>query len=240
MDGVQLAERLDGIALAVDPGEHAFTFSSAGQPEIRKSFVIRQGDKDRHERIAFGPPPGLAAPPPADVVAPPRRAYVAPPPPADAAPAVTATARPPRAQAPPASSGGAQRTLAVISSAATVAALAVGVTGSIVESMASNDMRHLTDTMGNARCFARNGAAVDAQGMPADADCAFYLDRYNVAREAAIAGYIAAGALAVTSVILWLTDGGHAPPPAREEAAAGWSCAPSGLSEPGLQCRLRF
>ena len=53
MDGKPLAERLDGTAISLDPGEHAFHFETAGYPAIDKSFVLREGQKDRRERIAF-------------------------------------------------------------------------------------------------------------------------------------------------------------------------------------------
>jgi len=68
MDGEVLAERLEGIALTVDPGEHAFTFEVAGQPPLTKKLLIVQGEKDRREAIALGAAPGPTpgdAPPPA-------------------------------------------------------------------------------------------------------------------------------------------------------------------------------
>ena len=65
MDGQPIADRLDGTALAIDPGEHTFTFETAGQGNIKKRFVIREGEKDRRERIAFGAPSVATAPAPA-------------------------------------------------------------------------------------------------------------------------------------------------------------------------------
>ncbi len=53
MDGEVLAQRIDGIALPIDPGLHAFTFEHAGQPAVRKVFVIREGQKERREVITF-------------------------------------------------------------------------------------------------------------------------------------------------------------------------------------------
>lgn len=69
VDGRALAEKLDGTALAVDPGEHSFTFEIAGQPAITRSFIIKEGEKERRERIAIGvappePPQPAANPPP--------------------------------------------------------------------------------------------------------------------------------------------------------------------------------
>jgi hypothetical protein len=67
MDGQLLAERLEGTSLSIDPGVHVFTFESAGQAKVEKQLVIRQGEKDRRERITVGgaastTPPAAAAP----------------------------------------------------------------------------------------------------------------------------------------------------------------------------------
>jgi hypothetical protein len=55
MDAEILTDRLEGIALAVDPGAHLFTFEAAGHAPVRKQFVIREGEKRRLEVITFGP-----------------------------------------------------------------------------------------------------------------------------------------------------------------------------------------
>lgn len=57
MDGKPLVERVDGTAITLDPGDHRFTFETPGQAPVEKSFVIRQGEKDRRERIVIGPVP---------------------------------------------------------------------------------------------------------------------------------------------------------------------------------------
>ncbi len=62
MDGQPVADRLEGTALAIDPGEHTFTFETAGQATVKKRFVIREGEKDRREHIAFGTPSEATAP----------------------------------------------------------------------------------------------------------------------------------------------------------------------------------
>jgi hypothetical protein len=54
MDGDALAERLEGSALSIDPGEHTFAFATEGQPPLTKVFVIRESEKDRREAITFG------------------------------------------------------------------------------------------------------------------------------------------------------------------------------------------
>lgn len=63
MDGQALVERLDGTALSVDPGEHRFVFELAGSPAVEKTLVIREGEKDRRERIVLGPEPVRAPEP---------------------------------------------------------------------------------------------------------------------------------------------------------------------------------
>jgi hypothetical protein len=54
MDGEALAERLEGTALSLDPGEHSFVFDAEGQPELTKQLIIHEGEKDRHESFTFG------------------------------------------------------------------------------------------------------------------------------------------------------------------------------------------
>jgi hypothetical protein len=54
MDGQRLVERLEGTALSIDPGEHVFVFSVAGEPPVEKRLVIRESEKGRRERIIIG------------------------------------------------------------------------------------------------------------------------------------------------------------------------------------------
>jgi len=56
MDGAKLADKLDGTAIAIEPGEHAFTFEAAPYPVLQRSFVVREGEKDRRERIVLVAP----------------------------------------------------------------------------------------------------------------------------------------------------------------------------------------
>jgi len=55
MDGKPFVGKLDGTALAVDPGPHAFTFEVTGQPIVTRGFVLKEGEKLRRERIVIGP-----------------------------------------------------------------------------------------------------------------------------------------------------------------------------------------
>jgi hypothetical protein len=61
-DGDVLAERLDGLAIAVDPGEHLFQFEGAGVPALQQRILIREGEKNRALPITLA-----AVPPPPDV-----------------------------------------------------------------------------------------------------------------------------------------------------------------------------
>jgi hypothetical protein len=54
MDGEPFAERLDGTALPIDPGEHTFTFVTEGHPPVKAQFVIREAQKNRRESITLG------------------------------------------------------------------------------------------------------------------------------------------------------------------------------------------
>jgi hypothetical protein len=70
LDGELVAERLDGKPIAVDPGEHTFTFEHAGQT-VEEKVLIRTGEKNRPLNVklkggAEPPPPpgGTTAPPP--------------------------------------------------------------------------------------------------------------------------------------------------------------------------------
>lgn len=57
MDDKPLVDRLDGTAIALDPGPHAFRFEASGQPAVDKAFVLLEGQKDRRERVVVGTPP---------------------------------------------------------------------------------------------------------------------------------------------------------------------------------------
>jgi hypothetical protein len=63
VDGEPLTDKLDGVALAVDPGQHTFVFEAAGHTRITKSFLVQQSQKDRHEVVVFDPVSTPAAAP---------------------------------------------------------------------------------------------------------------------------------------------------------------------------------
>jgi hypothetical protein len=59
VDGEALTDRLDGMAVAVDPGPHTFSFEVAGEAAVQKHLVIREAQKDRREVVSLstGAPP---------------------------------------------------------------------------------------------------------------------------------------------------------------------------------------
>jgi hypothetical protein len=56
MDGKPFAQKVGGAAVAVDPGEHHFTFTAAGLPSTDKTVVLREADKDRRVQVVLGAP----------------------------------------------------------------------------------------------------------------------------------------------------------------------------------------
>jgi hypothetical protein len=70
IDGQPLVERLEGTALSIDPGVHAFTFETTGQTPLSKQLVIREGEKERRERVVFGAGGGVVAVAPAGTAPP--------------------------------------------------------------------------------------------------------------------------------------------------------------------------
>jgi hypothetical protein len=55
MDATRVAERLDGTAITLDPGQHKFTFEIAGRSPIEKEYVIAVSQKERRETILVDP-----------------------------------------------------------------------------------------------------------------------------------------------------------------------------------------
>lgn len=60
VDGELLAERLDGKALALDPGEHTLRFEHAGKTQEQK-VLIREGEARRKIDVRFAPAPVASA-----------------------------------------------------------------------------------------------------------------------------------------------------------------------------------
>ena len=56
IDGKPFADRLDGRAIGVDPGEHTFTFSVPALVPVTRRLVLKEGEKERRERVVVGEP----------------------------------------------------------------------------------------------------------------------------------------------------------------------------------------
>jgi hypothetical protein len=68
VDGAELVEKLDGLPIAVDGGEHVFHYEAAGFSPVEERVVIRTGEKNRVLKVRFV---SSATPPPAPESAPP-------------------------------------------------------------------------------------------------------------------------------------------------------------------------
>jgi len=56
VDGKVVTETLDGKAIPLDPGVHAFKFETKGAPAIEEQVVIRVGEKNRILTVTFATP----------------------------------------------------------------------------------------------------------------------------------------------------------------------------------------
>jgi hypothetical protein len=53
LDGVPIADRMDGLPIEIDPGQHALTCEHAGSKKLRQEIVVRTGDKNRTISLPF-------------------------------------------------------------------------------------------------------------------------------------------------------------------------------------------
>lgn len=84
-------------------------------------------------------------------------------------------------------------------------------------------------------CLEGPGGGLDKNTMQPSASCESLRGEYDSARKLSIIGFVAAGALAATGVVLLLTA------PSTEPAAerVSWACAPD-LARPGAVCQITF
>jgi hypothetical protein len=82
IDGVLLTDKLVGVALQVDVGDHEVAFSADGYRPYTQHFIIVEGQKDRRENITLtSTAPVLVIPPPPPPIQPINTARPPPPPP---------------------------------------------------------------------------------------------------------------------------------------------------------------
>jgi hypothetical protein len=177
VDGQPLTEKLDGTALPVDRGTHAFTFTVAGQPPVTRTFVLTEGEKGRRERISLG---SEGSPPPV-------------PAPGAKGPSSSSAAS---SAAEPASSGGglgAQKILGLVSGAVGVAGLAVG---GVFAAMALSEKNQQVTDCPSTGCDASGHALALTAHSTGTTDGTI-----------STVGFIAGGALLVGGLVLFLTAG---------------------------------
>jgi hypothetical protein len=64
LDGVQVAERLDGRAIDIDPGEHTVGVRARDGKALEEKVVLREGERRRRVALSFAPPVAPAPPRP--------------------------------------------------------------------------------------------------------------------------------------------------------------------------------
>jgi hypothetical protein len=159
MDGVRLADSLDGTALAVDPGAHTFTFEVSGQSPIVQQYVLREGERARTALIVSGTPAPVRSPTPPEPSA------------TNAPPAINAAAAPPTPKPDfqtSADAGEVQRAIGLVSVGLGAAGLLVGGVFGALSIAAHNDYeRNCGSNIGAppAQC---NLAGVSGQSDAAD------------------------------------------------------------------------
>lgn len=70
VDGRPLTEGLTGLALAVDPGRHTFTFEAQGLPAVTQELVVSEREQGRRVAVVLGRPAAQTAPASPDQPAP--------------------------------------------------------------------------------------------------------------------------------------------------------------------------
>jgi hypothetical protein len=180
VDGRAVTDKLDGSALAVDPGEHAFTFEVAGEPTVTRRLVLHEGEKGRREHIVLlsarlSPTPAAATPAPSS----PSTARI------------IASPQPPQTPVDSGSSG--RKTLGLVLGGVGVAGIAVGSIFGVLTIVSSNNSK--------SEC---NSPATPTN-CPHYADAVS--DHSSALTDGTIStiGFIAGGGLLAGGLALWLT-----------------------------------
>lgn len=190
MDGQKIADKLEGSALEVDIGDHEFVFEANGQT-VKQRFVIREGDKVRHEKVTIGQPTPVAAtptPPPTPTPTPPPPTTVDTPKPADPPPPAPDTG----------STGTGQRVAGAVIGAVGLVGAAIGTY--YLVSYSSDNSAFPTD--GQKLCG----------GIGQGTTCSAAQDLKSSIESESVKGGVAlgiGGALIVTGLIVFLTAPSH-------------------------------
>jgi hypothetical protein len=81
VDGQVVTHKLDGTAVAVDPGSHTFGFRVDEEPPTQQILVVKEGEKSRRLTVTLGHPLGVEDPPPPKQKPPPPKLEPPTPPP---------------------------------------------------------------------------------------------------------------------------------------------------------------
>jgi hypothetical protein len=175
MDGVLLTTKLDGSAITVDPGPHAFVFEARGFAPFDETLLIREGEKERHEEIVLpvdAEIPSPAPPPASAAGAPSAIAPSAAAPSAAALPSATASTAPDTTTPPVAAPGRPGSTERVVSFATLGLGVAGIAVGSIFGGLAMGDKASLNRECNNGYACPRSAQgdinALHSNGLIAD------------------------------------------------------------------------
>jgi len=67
VDGEQLADKLDGTAIAVDPGMHTFRYETAGAAPVESKVLVHEAERNRTLTVTIGNKPAPPPSPPSPV-----------------------------------------------------------------------------------------------------------------------------------------------------------------------------
>jgi hypothetical protein len=185
LDGEAFVDHLDGTAVAVDPGDHAFSFAVTGHPTVEKRIVIYEGEKARRERIQLGNGAAIVAPLPPPAT--PSNGSTPKPPPAKSEP-------PPPQQSSPGL--GTQKILGLAVGGIGVAGVAVGSVFGVLTFSAWSSAKNACGSTGPSQCTTNDPNGVTSDHKTAVTDGTI----------SSIA-FIAGGALVATGAVLFLTAG---------------------------------
>jgi hypothetical protein len=189
IDGKPLTDRLAGTPLQVDPGEHVFAFQVPGQAPVTQTFIIKENERDRRERVVLGgPAPGSSIPSPAS------RAT------GSSADAATAVASPGSSSSGELPSHGAMSTRKILGLTAAGVGVAGVAVGSVFGLMTRSEIsQQKSDCASPTQCSNPTGAASAHSTGSSDGAIS-------------TVAFIAGGALLAAGAVLFFT-GGHAPDP---------------------------
>jgi hypothetical protein len=184
MDGQPFADHLDGTAVPVDPGDHAFSFAAMGQPEVDKSVVIYEGDKSRRERIQMGG--SLASPPPASTLPAPAPLVMAPSSETQPIPQPTTTGR------------STQKVIGLTLGGVGVVGIGVGSVLGLLTLSAWSSVKNACGSGGPSNCAASSPSSVTADRNAAETDGTI-----------STVAFIAGAGLVATGLVVFLTGTPH-------------------------------